>query len=155
MKALVVYYSRTGITKKAAELLATKLCTECIEIVDTNKRKGIWGFINSGREVAMGKLANINPIDKDLSTYDCVVVCTPIWASKISSPVRAFMAMYGKQLKGTVYIFTSGGEAKDGNVSNADAMDKYTNCRHIALASISNRQKNLEEAVSAFSKKLM
>jgi flavodoxin len=41
-KILVVYYSRTGVTKKLAENIAKELHADGEELVDIKKRKGLW-----------------------------------------------------------------------------------------------------------------
>jgi flavodoxin len=43
MKTLVVYYSRTGTTRKVAEAIAGILRCDIEEVVDTKKRSGILG----------------------------------------------------------------------------------------------------------------
>jgi flavodoxin len=48
MKALVVFYSRTGATKQVAEALAESLNCDSEELIDTKKRGGPLGFL-SGR----------------------------------------------------------------------------------------------------------
>lgn len=50
MKTLVVFYSRTGNTKKMAKILAKELHADIDEIVDLKNRKGILGYIFSGRD---------------------------------------------------------------------------------------------------------
>ena len=91
MKILVVYYSRSGTTKKAAETIAKSLKCGSDEIKDVKNRKGLIGFIRSGRESAIKivpkiKSSKINPKD-----YGLVIIGTPIWADTIASPVRAYL----------------------------------------------------------------
>jgi len=49
MKALVVFYSRTGTTKQVAEALAQSLNCDSEELIDTKKRSGPLGFLSAGR----------------------------------------------------------------------------------------------------------
>ncbi|MBE3088681.1 MAG: flavodoxin family protein, partial [Actinobacteria bacterium] len=42
---LVVYYSRTGTTRKVAEYITKQLGADMEEIIDMKKRSGIWGFL--------------------------------------------------------------------------------------------------------------
>lgn len=51
MSRLVVFYSRTGNTKKVAEALARELKCDTDEILETKSRKGILGYIFAGRDV--------------------------------------------------------------------------------------------------------
>ncbi|HBP51341.1 TPA: flavodoxin, partial [Candidatus Shapirobacteria bacterium] len=50
MKTLVVFYSRTGNTRRMGELIAQKLHADIDEIIDQKSRSGIIGWILSGRD---------------------------------------------------------------------------------------------------------
>jgi len=114
MKALVVYYSRTGTTKKVGEVIAKQLKADSEEILDVKSRLGPIGWLRSGREGKGKKLAEIKPIKKDPSKYDLVLIGTPNWASNMSSPVRTYLSKH--KFKKTAYFLTGGGES--GNVFN-------------------------------------
>ena len=49
MKTIVVYYSRTGNTRKVAEELADTLKCDIEQIIDTQKRSDVLGFLRSGK----------------------------------------------------------------------------------------------------------
>jgi flavodoxin len=91
MKTLVVYYSRTGNTKMIAESISNALNCDIEEIIDTEKRSGIIGYIKSGYEVSRGKLSEIKESKRDLSQYDLLIIGTPVWASKMAVPVRSYL----------------------------------------------------------------
>lgn len=91
MKTLVVYYSRTGNTKMIAESISNALDSDIEEIIDTEKRSGIIGYIKSGYEASRGKLSEIQESKYDLSQYDLLIIGTPVWASKMAVPVRAYL----------------------------------------------------------------
>ena len=114
-KTLVVFYSRTGTTKKVAQNLATKLEADIEEIIAQKDRRGIWGYLLSGKE-AMRKIpAKIAPTQKDASLYDLVIVGTPMWAMTVSGPVRAYLAANKIKFKKLAFFLLRGGE-KDGRV---------------------------------------
>ena len=50
MRSLVVYYSRTGVTKKVAEAISQMLGADIEEIIDRRDRRGPKGFFTGGRE---------------------------------------------------------------------------------------------------------
>lgn len=52
---LVVYYSRTGATRKVAEYITKQLGADMEEIIDMKKRSGIWGFLIGGRDALRKK----------------------------------------------------------------------------------------------------
>lgn len=110
MKTLVVYFSRDGNTKKVAEKLAEKLEADIEAITEPTSRSGAMGWIRSGAESARGVIPEINPVKADVSGYDLVVVGSPIWASSVSSPVRAFLLKHGEEIKETAFFLTMNGE---------------------------------------------
>jgi flavodoxin len=109
MKCLVVYYSRTGNTKKLANDICEKLKADSEEIIDTKKRSGPMGFMGAGRAGKAKLLTKIQSIKKDISAYDLVIVGTPIWAWNMSAPVRTFLTEHGTELKSVAFFNTNGG----------------------------------------------
>jgi flavodoxin len=95
MKTLVVYYSRTHTTQKAAEIIADRLGetdeADIIDLKDNIDRSGVGGYLRSGRDVVFLKKPKLESLGKELNSYDQVVVGTPIWAWNMSAPVRSFM----------------------------------------------------------------
>ncbi|MDH7556696.1 MAG: flavodoxin family protein [Candidatus Methanosuratincola sp.] len=91
MRLLVVYYSRTGNTRKVAEKIASLLGCDFDEIVDLKNRKGPFGFLGAGYSAFARKLTEIRAPDKDPSAYDLLVVGTPIWAGNITPAVRTYL----------------------------------------------------------------
>ncbi len=88
MKTLVVYYSRTGTTKKAAEIAAKELNADMEEIVDEIKRKGILGYIKSGSHALRKKLTKIEKLEKDAKDYDLIIIGSPVWANNMPPAIR-------------------------------------------------------------------
>lgn len=112
MKTLVVYYSRTGTTKKVAEEIARQLNADIEEIIDLKNRKGAIGWVISGKDATLKKLTKIKELKKDPKDYDIVVIGTPVWALSIAPAVR----MYLKKAKiKKVALFSTYGGSK-GNV---------------------------------------
>jgi len=109
MKALVVYYSRTGHTKKAAETISDRLVCDTEEIIDTVDRSGPRGIICSGRQAMKKELTVIEDMKKDVSSYDIIIVGTPIWVFTMSTPVRTFIREYKDHFKKVAFFCTYGG----------------------------------------------
>jgi len=109
MKALVVYYSRSGNTRKVATAISNGLKCEIEEIKDTKKRTGLWGWLMTGRDGAKKLLTKIKDIEKDLGSYDIVIIGGPIWSWNLSSPVRTFLSQYAEQIKSAAFFCTEGG----------------------------------------------
>lgn len=106
MRVLVVFYSRTGNTRVVAEAIAKRLRADIEEIKDEKNRSGILGFLRSGYEAVVGKLADIHPVGRNPEGYDLVIVGSPIWVGRLSSPVRAYMALHGRAIRNIVLFCT-------------------------------------------------
>ncbi len=113
MKALVVYYSRTGRTKRVAEELSRKLGCDIEAIVPKDSYRYVTGWLKAGRNAMKGSTVELEPVRSDLDSYDVVVVGTPIWGSTMSVPVRSFIAKEGRGMRRAAFFITSGGEKRD------------------------------------------
>ncbi len=107
MKCLVVYYSRTGITRTVAKSLIEALGADEEELVDTKGRQGRLGFLAACLDAARRKLVPIEPVKKNPAAYDLVVIGTPVWASTMSSAVRAYLAEHGKSIRAAALFCTT------------------------------------------------
>lgn len=114
MKVLVVYYSRSGITKKVADNVTDVLSCDKEEIKDNVKRTGPLGFIRSGREAMAKKIPEISDFKNDVSLYDLIVIGTPVWAGKMASPVRSFIENYKEKFRDVAFFATGGGDNDQG-----------------------------------------
>lgn len=115
MKILIAYYSRTGTTKKVAENLKAKLGAEVEmeEIQDSVERKGIKGYLISGRDAMRKKLTKLLPIQFPVENYDLVIIGTPIWGWNMSVPVRTYITEQKGKFKSVAFFCTMGGSGDD------------------------------------------
>ena len=109
-RTLVVYYSRSGTTHKVAEELARELGADLERITDHEDRKGFIGYMKSGREASTDILVDIDEPKWDPAGYDLVVIGTPVWAWKMCSPVRSYLAKYAGRIKEAAYFCTADGK---------------------------------------------
>ena len=91
MKALVIYYSYTGHTKKIAEALAIKESADIVEIKEV-KRPGRLKAYSVGCFAAMrGKGWPIQPLGVDPASYDRLILLSPVWAGNPPPFVNAIL----------------------------------------------------------------
>ena len=109
MRILVVFYSRTGFTKKLALSLAAKLQADTEELVDTTSRKGIMGWLKGGRDAVKKFMTVISPAQKDPAQYDLVVVGSPVWAGSMAPALRTYLTQQKSKLKKFGCFCTMGG----------------------------------------------
>jgi len=108
-KNLVMFFSRTGTTRRIATTLATTLGASVEEIVESRSRDGILGYWRSIIEARRKRLPGILPAKNDPSSFDLVVIGTPVWAWSVSSPVRAFLTANKDRLPAVAFFCTLGG----------------------------------------------
>ena len=113
MKPLVVFYSRTGTTKKVAESIVDSLKCDIEEIETKKSRKGLIGYLLCGKEAILKKLAEINEPKKNASDYDLVIIGTPIWGWNVSSLIRSYITTYNKDFKKVAFFCTQGGSGAE------------------------------------------
>jgi len=82
MRTLVVYYTRTGNTKFAAETIAAEIGADIEEVVDLKNRQGKLAFISSGRDAMQGKETEIAQTKRTPTDYDLIIIGQPVWAGK-------------------------------------------------------------------------
>lgn len=93
-KAAVVYFSKTGNTRTACEVVASELGADVFELKVVKP------------PAAKGQLPEIEPAAIDLSPYSFMVVASPVWAANLVPAVRAFLK--GSRLEGkTVAVLTT------------------------------------------------
>ncbi|WP_052125268.1 flavodoxin family protein [Thermotoga sp. Mc24] len=105
MKILVVYYTRSGHTKKVAEIIKDILKADIDEVMDRKPRKGIFGFLKAGYEATVGKTTDII-FKKDPSEYDLVVVGTPIWNGRVTPAIRTYLLKNREKIKKVAFFAT-------------------------------------------------
>jgi flavodoxin len=109
MKVLVTYYSRTGVTRLAAQELARRLGADVEEIIDTKPRGGVIGWLVAGKDASLKRLTRIKPVSKDPAAYELVVIGTPVWAFTMAPAVRTYITDHRRSLKKVAFFCTMGG----------------------------------------------
>lgn len=112
MKTLIIYYSRTGITKKVAEQLQGAFQADIEEVFDTIDRSGVKGYILSGRDASFNIAARIKEIKSNLKEYDLIIIGTPIWAFTMATPIRSLILQEKENFSKLAFFCTKGGEGE-------------------------------------------
>ena len=109
MNSLVVYYSKTGVTRKAAVAISRMLGADIEEIVDLKDRGGIIGWLSGGRDSYLKNLTNIKRPKKDPSKYKLVLIGTPVWSFTVTPAVRTYLTKRCRRLKKVAFFCTNDG----------------------------------------------
>jgi flavodoxin len=113
MKTLIVFFSRTGTTRKVAEIIAEKMGSDIEEIKDTIDRSGVKGYLKSGRDAMKKRLTKLEPLEKNPADYDLVIIGTPIWGWNMSVPIRTFVTEQKNNLKQVAFFCTMDGSGDE------------------------------------------
>ena len=109
-RVLVVFHSRTGTTRRVAGAIADSLVADTEEIQDLKKRAGLFGYLGAGRDGFRRRLTPIGETEKDPAEYDLVIVGSPIWAGRMSSPVRSYLDRHCGRFAAIGFFCTCGGK---------------------------------------------
>ena len=116
MRTAIVYYSMGGNTAWAAGELASRLDAE--QIVLKPRRAypdhGARKFLRGGSAALFGATPVLEPCGFDAAAYDRIILGTPLWAGRISPPLRSFLKKEGNALAGkplAAFICSGSGDA--------------------------------------------
>ena len=132
---LVVFFSRMGYVRKKALEEANRTGAAVYEIKSIEMTEGTLGFWWCGRFGMHRWEMPIKPVDVDLSAFDHVTVCSPIWVFNLAAPVRAFCHAASGKIKEVDYILV---HHTNGRYENAaDEMDSLLGIKRTSLRSFS------------------
>jgi len=154
MKSLVVYYSRTGTTKRAATAISRVLGSDIEEIIDTTDRRGIAGWLCAGRDAWLKVPAVIKRPKMNPSKYRIVIIGTPVWSFTVTPAVRTYIAKNFKRFKRVAFFST-----KDGRMSKGELKAMQELCGKKPVAKLELTRKEMMsgkyyEMIKRFAKKI-
>jgi flavodoxin len=145
LKSLVVYYSRTGNARFAAETIAAEIGADVEEVIDQKKRSGALGFIGGGFAARLGKETKIAPTTKSPASYDLIIVGTPVWAGRPSPAITTYLKKNDLSGKKVAVFFSQGGK-KPQVQAIAQTKALMPNSKCVGEFSIVNPLANKEES---------
>ena len=123
MKAAVVYYSRSGITKKIAEKVRAKFNADMIFV---EPEKAYKGFASSIIRVIGEKKGKKTPAPKtpaaDFSAYDIVFIGFPVWAATIPDFLQEYIRQADLRGKRVIPFATAGNNGKEESLAALKAL---------------------------------
>lgn len=105
MKTLVVSYSLTQNNRLLADHLSKHLDADREDIV-TERGMSMFAL---AMDSLFSRRPNIQPVKKDVSDYDLVVVTGPVWMGKLASPIRSFLARNRAEVNRLAFASVCGG----------------------------------------------
>ena len=111
MKKYFVYFSATG----NGDYLADQL-KECgyipvkVEMVKPIKKVGFGFILKYGGRATFKKKEKIKPFELELKEDDLVVIGSPVWGDKVSTPINTVLSELSLNKDTTRFIFYPAGE---------------------------------------------
>ena len=130
---IVIFFSRTGYTKKLAFEIADTYGAEILEIKTSENISGNWGFWWCGRFGMHRWGMKLEPLKFDPSKYEEIILCSPVWVFALSSPMREFCKIYSGKLNNVSYVITHFMNCKFEKI--AKEMDAILKTKHNSLFS--------------------
>jgi len=117
----IVYFSRNGSTRLAAEILAGRLGAKLVEL---KERKALRNFLVSGfRAVTKKHSKLLGDPWKEIEDRDVLVLAAPIWAGNANPAMNGFLDKAVLTEK-TVYLLTM--QADPGHEKSDEVQEHYT-----------------------------
>jgi len=154
MNGLIVYFSRTGRTRKVAKAIQAATGFELEEIEEEVGRGGPLGWLKSGMESTRRMLPKIKPLTRDPSEYDIVVIGTPMWAANMSSPIRAFIIEHKNALKTFALFCTGDGDEPEKVFSSVSELMGKAPQSTLGLIGTDRKDEIATPRIQAFGEKL-
>ena len=118
MKAAVIYYSRSGVTKKIAEKVQKKFSAD-MYFVEPEKAYG--NYASAVARVIGEKASKKDPVLKtavsDFSAYDTVFIGFPVWAGSIPQFLQEYISKADLSGKRIIPFATAGANGKEGSLN--------------------------------------
>lgn len=158
MKVLVVFYSRTGNTRKAAEVIAKRLNADIERIIEKGvDRKGFLGYMGAAKDAMLGNQVETEPFKRNPEVYDLVVIGTPVWMWDMTPAIRTYLLkMKGKLQKTKVAFFITSSET--GPEKIVQKMEKVAGVKAVNWTGLTDNdvkdEKTATEKLDVFVKEL-
>ena len=111
-KILTVYFSRSGNTKKVANLIHETVGGDIVEIKThrTYSSSYAGAILQGGLEKFKNARPELFPLDKNPKDYDVIFVGTPIWWFTVTPAMKSFLETYDLSDKKVFLFLTNGGK---------------------------------------------
>lgn len=154
MKTLVVWYSRTGMTRRVADEIVGLTGWDRDEIVDTSDRRGLRGWLRAAWDARRRRSTSLRPAERAPSTYDLVVIGTPVWAACVSPPVATYLRMHAGHFPQVAFFATYGGSGASRVMTQLEALAGRTPLARLVVREADIRAGNHHLAVRGFVEEL-
>jgi flavodoxin len=80
--------------------------------------------------------AKIAPTTSDAASYDMVVIGSPVWAGKMSSPIRTYLAQNKDKFTSVAFFCTHGQPGSEGSTKMLESMETLSGKKAAAVLDV-------------------
>jgi flavodoxin len=102
----IMYYSRSGNSKRIAEKLASFLNAKTFELKEEVSYKGIFGFLKGGFYAGKHKRVPYE-VDAEVLELDKLLIVSPLWANNATPGIQTFLRE--NERSGVTLVFSNDG----------------------------------------------
>lgn len=113
MRPLIIYYSRTGTTRKLVHAISERYPADLYELKDKTFRKGVFGYIRSIFDAVKRRETVIARPRHVPSRYPLVILAMPVWAGTLPPAMRTYILRHLKNPGRVAFITTHGGKGQE------------------------------------------
>jgi hypothetical protein len=139
-KVLVVTYSYTGTSLRLAQWLCGLHGWALGRIEEVAPRRGVMGTLSCVMDSLLRRRPEIQYLGPPPDQFDAVVLVSPIWAYRLASPMRSFVARYERQLPDIAVVSVMGGRGAPNAVAEISAL-----AHRLPLLSTAFTQREVED----------
>lgn len=121
-RILLVYFSRTGYTRRVASEIADACRCDVEELRDAVGRGGPIGWARSAFEAVSRFDTLLRPTERDPADYALVIVGSPVWFWSLSSPVRTWLRRHRAKLGKAAFFCTCGSSGERRALAEFEAL---------------------------------
>ncbi len=153
-KILTVYFSRSGNTKKVANLIHETVGGDITEIKTKRTYSSSYAgaILQGGLEKFKNARPEILPLEKNPKDYDILFIGTPVWWFTVAPAMKSFLETYDLSGKKVFLFLTNGGKPAEAE-RDFKALCKGTVCDTLDIRFKGRTQIASDDAICARVKK--
>ncbi|MDO5825274.1 MAG: flavodoxin [Methanosphaera sp.] len=150
MKTLIVYYSRTDITKKVAEDIREKLECDIERIMPKVNYNTKIGYARGIKDAIAEKTVELEELTYDPADYDEVILGVPVWASKAANPLISYIDKNNGKFKDIKIFVTAGSSGFESTIKQIEEHVGLKASKTMTLKTIDVKNDAYESKVNEF-----
>lgn len=142
----VLYFTRTGNSKRVANKIADKIGVKPLEITDNKNWKGAFNYIKGGYYAMLNKSVEISVAD-EYKKLDNYIIVSPLWAGGPAPAIRTFLKRIPNE-KVTLVITCDGSDADSAIKKYESKVGKFSSGYGI-VKKLKNEDKLIDDIVKS------